>query len=115
MKILFVFALLIPMVTSAETVGPNNGFAWDYDPANLQLIDGFRLYANGTKVWEGAAQTATISAFDAPLADGVYDFHATAFNAVGESGPSNPVSAAVVSGAPAAPINLTINIQVTIQ
>ena len=100
--------LLFSATIQAQTIGPGCQVAWDYDPADLERIDGFRLYVDGAAALDvdKAAQTATCAAL--ALQQGQRTIEATAFNSAGESERSDPLSFVFVDSAPGKPGNVRI-------
>ena len=91
------------MITKAVALGTTVMLAWDYAPEDEVKIDGFRVYRNDGVYLDGIdPATRDVSLAMAP---GAYTLVATAYNAAGESQPSNPVSVTVVD-VPPAPTNL---------
>ena len=100
---------LLATTVQAQTVGPGCSFAWDYADPMPSDVDGFRLYVGGAVAWEGAVKTVTceMAGIDA---SGDYSVHVTAYNAAGESAPSNTLGFTFAATAPSSPSNLRIEV-----
>ena len=109
MRKLLALILLLPSFVFAQTVGPGCSFAWDYAEPMPADVDGFRLYVGGTVAWEGAVKTVTCERAGID-ASGDYSVHVTAYNAAGESAPSNTLGFTFAATAPSSPSNLRIEV-----
>ena len=108
-KISLLILLLMPfLVQSADiqTVTGGCRFAWTWEGDGAQL-DGFRMYIDGSSVGEVGRLKRR---FDCPadLNPGVHKAHVTAFNAAGESGPSEEIIFMLVQSPPGAPANFKL-------
>ena len=103
-------ALLALAATSAQpaTVTTGCGLAWDYPAASLPLIDGFKVYINGTlKVAVPAEEQTVLCTALGLTGNASYTAQVSAYNAVGESVKSNSLPFVFVSSVPSsAPTNL---------
>ncbi|MDX1345946.1 MAG: hypothetical protein R3179_08600 [Sedimenticolaceae bacterium] len=95
--------MLAAHFASAQTITTGCAFAWDYDAAAQQTIDGFRLYVDAAPVLDIPADERQATCEASEITSGTHDVHVTAFNAVGESPPSNALSVTFVTTPPAAP------------
>ena len=109
MRKLLALILLLPSFVLAQTVGPGCSFAWDYADPMPSDVDGFRLYVGGAVAWEGAVKTVTCEAAGIDTS-GEYSVHVTAYNAAGESAPSNSLGFTFAATAPSSPSNLRIEV-----
>jgi len=106
--LLAIMFIAASMSATAQTIQSCNSVSWDYPADKLSLIDGFHVYVNSTQVGNVPSSQQNISCADIGLnTSGVFSVTATAYNAVGESPQSVPLSVAVVTTAPVAPTNLT--------
>ena len=94
-------------LASAQTVGENSRFVWDYDPIDMQKIDGFKLYIDNEHVFTTINTYVNVS--DIQLTVGSHTAYVTAYNAVAESA-SNILGIYVVTDAPISPTNFTIDL-----
>jgi hypothetical protein len=101
-----VLALAAPVQSATVTTGC--GLAWDYPAASLPLIDGFKVYVNGTlKVTVPADEQTVLCTALGLTGNASYTAQVSAYNAVGESARSNSLPFVFVSSAPSsAPTNL---------
>ena len=105
-------ALLIAAAAFGQVVVKENKITLAWDPNSEADLSGYKLY-QGTASGVYGAAIATIPVMPAPtyqitgLANGIYYFVVTAYNAFGESGYSNEVSAKVEAG-PQPPTGLKI-------
>jgi hypothetical protein len=112
-RTLLVALALFAGAVFADTAPITGSLSWDYDQADESRIDGYRLYDGATLVHEIADPTARqVSFADAGLDAGTYVLTLTAYNAIDESVPSNPLDATIVDGAPPAPTLFRIEITI---
>ena len=107
LSLIAILALAAASAPSA-TVTTGCALAWDYDPASLPLIDGFRVYVNGVvkATVPSTIEEVTCAAL-ALTGNASYTAQVSAYNAVGESAKSNSLPFVFVSSAPSsAPTNL---------
>ena len=110
MKRLAIIALVFFAASAqAATVGPGCSFAWDYVDPMPSHVDGFRLYVGGSVAWEGAVKTVTCATAGIDTS-GEYSIYVTAYNAAGESAPSNIVGFTFAATAPSSPSDLRIEV-----
>jgi hypothetical protein len=107
-------ALLLALPAYAETVGPGCTVAWDYPPADLARIDGFRIYVDGTRAATVTKTEQTVSCAALGLSAGERVLEATAYNAVGESARSAPLTVMFVGSAPPAPANIRVQVNISV-
>jgi len=110
-KTLFAAALIAASTSAfAQTIESCSLLTWNYPQQDIPLIDGFNVYVNGAKVGTvlSSQQSIACSAIGLDQA-GVFIVTATAYNAVGESPESDPLSVSVVTTPPIAPTGITVN------
>jgi len=95
------FLALVAIPVYAETVAPGCSIGFDYADPIPAHVDGFRLYNGDVKIWEGRSKL--ISCDDLSFEDGQINLTAKAYNAVGESQPSNAIDFVYVTTVPSAP------------
>ena len=91
----------------AATVGPDAQMVWDYAEPLPDNVDGFRVYCADTPVWEGVGRVVLLSNTSMPV--GRQDCYVVAYNAAGESDPSNIIDVRYVTAKPVNPNNLKVN------
>ena len=99
---------LVAVACQAATVGPGCQVAWDYPPADLERIDGFRVYVDGVQAAEVPTEQQQVSCAALTLQQGRRVLEASAYNAIGESAKSDPLSIVFVDSAPGKPANIRI-------
>lgn len=88
-----------------QFVGPTQKLTWDY-PVPIQA-EGFRVYANGERVWQGVDLVAPLSEMN--LDSGTeYAVVVKAYHSVGESEASNQINFTYAAAPPSAPTNLRV-------
>lgn len=95
------FFLLLATPVQAQTVAPGCSIDWDYADPMPENVDGFRLYNDDVKVWEGVNHPVPCADFF--MEDGRNTLKVTAYNAADESLRSNPLTFVYVTSAPDAP------------
>ncbi len=105
MRLLLLGLLLIAGNAFALTAGPGCSYEWDYADPLPADVDGFRLYCDGGVVYTGTQPTVTCAAAGTEVV-GPHSCYAVAYNASGESTPSNTLDYDFVTGGPSAPLNL---------
>jgi len=111
--IMLLLAPLVGLVSVARA--DSRGFQWDYPPAQLANIDGFKFYCGPAAGQWDAAPKATIpstsqtSTITIP-AGATWWCVVRAYKGAEQSGPSNEVS---VVGRPDAPTNLRVSMLIT--
>jgi hypothetical protein len=103
-----ILLLVLSFSANADTIGPGCGFEWDYSEADQEGIDGFRFYLDGIQVIELAADLRGVSCADVALTQGAHVAEVSAYNAVDESGRSDPLAFVYVETAPGAPQSLRL-------
>jgi len=108
--LLAVMLIAASVSASAQTINSCNSVIWDYSADRLSSIDGFYVYVNGTQAGSVPSSQQTIPCLDIGLNQpGIFSIEVTAYNAVGESAKSVPLSVSVVTTVPTAPSGLTVN------
>ena len=101
---LAVLLALTATYAQSATVTAGCGLAWDYPADSLPLIDGFRLYINGTlKVTVPSNEQTVLCTALGLTGNAQYTAQVTAYNAVGESAKSNSLPFVYVLSVPSSP------------
>jgi hypothetical protein len=107
-RLIFAALCLGSFVAKAATIGPGCSVAWDYPPADLDRIDGFRIYVDGTQTAQVPKDQQQISCANLHLQQGKRTLEASAYNAMGESAKSDPLAIVFVDSAPGKPANVRV-------
>lgn len=112
-KLIFLFLLFFPLVTFSQTTNQCT-ITWGYPVEANTTIDGFRFYVDGISyftVTDPSSRNINCTALN--LLNGSHTLELVAFNSVGESNKSNPVTVNWVNSIPQSPISLELIIKIT--
>lgn len=98
MRFLAALLFLVPSVGLALTVKSDCSLTWDYVEPLPSNVDGFRLFVDGTPIWRGTERV--VSCVDLGIGVGAHEAYVVAYNAAGESMPSNTLTFLVVDSGP---------------
>jgi hypothetical protein len=115
MRLTLAFLLLLASAVQAQTVGPNCVLGWDYDPAQLSLVDTFEVYVDGQPAFSVPKTTQQATCADLGLTEGERSIYVTAKNAVAESAPSNALAVSYVESGPDATTTLRVVMSFEVQ